>query len=88
MTQLRPSATRRSTSAIAAGEVGELALDRAVRGEEQEHDPDDGLAGGPADRHGVGGPLEAVALHPAVELVGIGAGGRLVVDDDQAVVAR
>ena len=59
-----------STSAFTCVEVGQVDLDRAARGEEEERDPHDRLAGGPADRDRVGRALEAVALDPRVELAG------------------
>ena len=38
-------------------EVGEMPLDGAVRREEEERHPNDGLSGGGADGQGVRGPL-------------------------------
>src|SRR5690606_6233856 len=53
-------------------QVGQLALDRPGWREEEEHDARHRLAGGASQREGVGGPLEPVARHAAVQLFGVG----------------
>lgn len=60
-------------------QVDQLSLHGDVGGEEDEHHPGDRLVGGRRRRQCGRGALVAVGLDPAVELGGIGSGGRLVV---------